>query len=197
MGEGSGRNVQITVAIIGLVGVLGAALIANWGAIFPRSKEPSPPPGPVPVVEVPSPGQAEAPVSPTSLLADSEKLAGEFINAMQRHDVGRLMEMAETPFYYDQQVLASREELRKKLEEAFSGPPEPEGLRIDTLKAQTVADFREAMRSQGMDPERDRVLRALRITDDDVVVRLTSKGEGILLFFRRVDSAPKLVGFWD
>ena len=41
--ESNSHKTQITVALIGLVGVLGAALIANWEKIFSPAKEPTPP----------------------------------------------------------------------------------------------------------------------------------------------------------
>jgi len=36
--QGRGANVQIVVAIIGVIGVLGGALLANWDKIFPPNK---------------------------------------------------------------------------------------------------------------------------------------------------------------
>ena len=40
--QGKSYRIQIAVAVIGLVGVLGAALISNWDKIFPPSPEPEP-----------------------------------------------------------------------------------------------------------------------------------------------------------
>lgn len=42
--EQKGSKIQITLAVIGLIGVLGAAIIANWDKLFP----PQPPKGPEP-----------------------------------------------------------------------------------------------------------------------------------------------------
>jgi hypothetical protein len=45
--EGTGNSsarIQIIVALIGLLGVLAAALIANWNSVFPKSTAPSTPP---------------------------------------------------------------------------------------------------------------------------------------------------------
>jgi hypothetical protein len=57
-------KVQITVATIGLVGVLGGAMIANWDRIFPPPPSPTPRPtatvvGPTPSPEAPATSQAD------------------------------------------------------------------------------------------------------------------------------------------
>lgn len=46
--DGSGARVTITVAVIGLIGVLGSAMIANWDKLARRGQAP-PPPTPSPV----------------------------------------------------------------------------------------------------------------------------------------------------
>src|SRR2546429_256794 len=52
----SGYRLQITIALISLVGVLGGAVIANWDKLFPPSPNPVPPrpTAPAPTVEPPT-----------------------------------------------------------------------------------------------------------------------------------------------
>lgn len=57
----AGKNTQITVAVISLLGVLGTAIIANWDTIFPPEEnelQSTTRPGTQPSVE--SGGQPEA-----------------------------------------------------------------------------------------------------------------------------------------
>lgn len=62
-GNGSSNRTQIIIAIIGLIGVLGAALIANWTSVFgPSGSEPSAsPPSVVPTVIQDQPADDSSP----------------------------------------------------------------------------------------------------------------------------------------
>jgi hypothetical protein len=89
----SSSRAQIWVATIGLVGVLGGAVIANWDRIFPNNPEPSPTPvvtptpNPTPLpastpTPVPTPTQRPDPSPPAS-----DVIAGRYLMDHQRNRV--------------------------------------------------------------------------------------------------------------
>ncbi len=115
MGEDSkSARTQIIIAIIGLVGVLGTALITQWKEIFPQTpkdnagiaQKPSPPtqqtnlqPTTSPETEKIDNGQdnagiAQKPVPPHEpTVADAERLTGRYLDALQKRDTGSIVEM--------------------------------------------------------------------------------------------------------
>lgn len=60
----SGGNTQVKVAIIGLIGVLGAALIAVLPKLIPSKQSTDPSPTPAPIASSPMPSQTPTPISP-------------------------------------------------------------------------------------------------------------------------------------
>ena len=92
----SGNTVQVVVAIIGVVGALGAAVIANWDKIFPKPPSIEPPAGvgAKPEVKTPIVPKTEA-CSIAGRVFDRDThapLAGVFIDFYTYRDASRIKE---------------------------------------------------------------------------------------------------------
>ena len=48
----------------------------------------------------------------------------------------------------------------------------------------------------GFKPSRDRFLSNMEFSEDAIAVMIEIDGEGVILYFRRVGSELKMVGFW-
>lgn len=212
--EKRSHNTQITVAIIGVVGILGGAAIANWDKIFPPA---TPSPGPEGVIAVPeeradaeperdteqdsesepmpAPERATPPapeLTTDDALTLAEEMTAKWWTAWEQRDIDALMALSGTPFYFDQGVIMSPAEIRAKYTEAMQDGP-AESMHFDSIKASEVGELKQ----QGLLDGRDRILSNMRINDDDIAVILMIQGEGVIYFFRRSGSTLKMAGFWD
>jgi hypothetical protein len=129
----------------------------------------------------------------------AEALAGEWLGAMREHDVDHLVRLAATPYYFDQEILVTRESIADKYRQLFTEKPTvPEGLQIQKIRARTVAEMKE----EGASLQRDRIFGSLSLADSDwgieVHLRTTGLGdEGMMMFAREVGDQLKIVGTWD
>jgi len=130
----------------------------------------------------------------------AEALAGEWFGAMREHDVGHLVRLAETPYYFDQEILVTRASIADKYRALFAQKPEmPEGLQIQKIRARTLKE----MKDEGESLERDRIFHSLSLGDSDwgIEVHIRVPGhdgdEGMMMFARQVDDQLKIVGTWD
>jgi hypothetical protein len=190
------HNTQIIIAIIGVVGILGGAVIANWDKIFPppvtdnssvsdRLELPSDP------ISEPATRIVE-PLSTEQALTRAEEMTAKWLTAWAERDIDGLMALTGTPFYFDQSVLISTTEIRAKYAAALQEKA-TDSIKLDGIKASEVGE----LKLKGMLNDRDRILSNLRINDNDVAVIVMASGEGVIYFFRRVEGTLKMVGFWD
>ena len=128
----------------------------------------------------------------------AEAVAGEWFGAMREHDVDHLVRLAATPYYFDQEILVTRESIADKYRQLFAEKPTmPEGLQIQKIRARTVAEMKE----EGASLERDRIFGSLSLADSDwgieVHLRMPGRDEGMMMFAREVGDQLKIVGTWD
>lgn len=130
----------------------------------------------------------------------AERLAGDWLAALGDHDVGRLVRLAETPYYFDQEIVVNREALADKYRALFAEKPNGlQGVQITKLRARTVAEMKE----EGASLQRDRIFSSLSLGDDDwgieVHMRMANHDgdEGMMMFARVVGDQLKIVGTWD
>ncbi|MDA0339538.1 MAG: hypothetical protein O2910_06830 [Proteobacteria bacterium] len=203
MSEGSGSKIQITVAIIGVVGVLGTAIFANWDKIFPPVQivavnPPAATPNPV---DDPSSGSPveQAPATINELRREAEIIAAQYFEAMQTSDLESLMRLSKPPFFLDQEVGLTASALRQGYTDAIDQrrerPRDP--LTVSRLLSGTIGD----LKAQGTISSNDRMLRAMNLKDDDLVVAMFFKvrdsEEGVAFYFRRLSNSVELAGLWD
>ena len=130
---------------------------------------------------------------------DAEGLVSRWIAATLARDVPALVGLAETPFYFDQEVLVRREDLASRLQQLFAQRTEAPTWKIQSIRAITVGE----LKAQGQDAQRDRVLNSLSMNDADwrVAVTLSIPGragtEGVAFFVRKINGVMKMVGTWD
>jgi len=189
--EEKGHRVEITVAIIGLVGVLGTAVISNIDKLVQRpatdthssanndTRTPETPPKNVdtqtsetppknvpqtpeiPPKEVPKEVHAELPAETLA-----EQLVSQCVGAILSEDVNTLVTIATVPYFLNSELLVREEDVRKKYDAFFSEPRRREamkGLKIVSLTVKTMA----ARRSEGYDSRNFPVLKELTLSDDD------------------------------
>jgi hypothetical protein len=194
-GEGKDHRTQIIVAIIGLIGTLGVALIGNWGNIRGGDDTSPPLPGPVadttPVDGPVDPGEPPA-LTGTAAKREAERIAGQWVEAIRAGDVETLVRISGVPFYLDQDsFILSESELRTRygemVEEMDEGLPSP-----DSILSYTLAEY-EALGYA----ETDRIVARLNLSPGDLVVGVFFGGEGVAFFFRNLGASLELVGMWD
>lgn len=131
---------------------------------------------------------------------DSERFVGRWMAASLSRDVQTMLDMAEMPFYFDQEILLRREDLERRLQQ--NGARTADNLsawKIQSIRATTVGE----LRAKGEEANRDRVLSSLSMTDSDwqVVVVMampaSSRTEGAAFFVRKTGGVMKMVGLWD
>jgi hypothetical protein len=128
-----------------------------------------------------------------------ERLASDYLAAFRDHDLAQLVSLSETPFYFDQEVVLRREDIRRKYEQLFAEKPNSwEGVQIKSIRASTIAELKQ----QGQDMQRDRVVRSLSMDDSDWAIQVLigmgdSRSEGLMLFARTFNNTLRIVGMWD
>jgi hypothetical protein len=209
MGEDSkSAKTQILIATISLVGVLGAALLANWDKIFPSrpptlqdnlSQKPSTSDQhttaqqTTPMQTTPqqkAPRQAAPVIDNKPTVADAERLTVHYFNAFRQGDVNSLMEMISDPFFVDSNFV-SKDQVRMEFEREINKTASARNLPpVAVLKGQTVADFKA-----GGGPRGDRALSSLRMEDSDFVVSANLEQSSYFwFFFRPQGSSLRMVG---
>lgn len=132
----------------------------------------------------------------------AEKLGSDWFAAFLRHDVAALVQMSDLPFYIDNQIHVTQEDIRKRYEQMTDMEKSREGrpkLQLQRIQVQTIAE----MKSQGYETARDRLLNSLNLNDDDFAILLFVKAEGrdnvegIGLYTRKRGNELKLAGWWD
>lgn len=152
----------------------------------------------------PTAGAQTPPPAPTVSIEarrqQAERLASDWLAAFGDHDVGRLVRLAETPYYFDQEIVVNREALADKYRALFAEKPNGlQGVQITKLRARTVAEMKE----EGASLQRDRIFSSLSLGDDDwgieVHMRMANHDgdEGMMMFARVVGDQLKIVGTWD
>jgi S1-C subfamily serine protease len=143
-------------------------------------------------------------LDPAMILArdrqDAESLVSRWLAAALSRDIQTLVDLAEMPFYFDQEIVVRREDLRAKLEQMSARAADNTAAwKIQSIRATTVGE----LRAKGDEANRDRVLSSLSMTDADwqVVVLVSEPGrsspEGTAFFVRKIGGTMKLVGLWD
>jgi hypothetical protein len=103
--------------------------------------------------------------------------------------------MVDTPFYLDQEILVSIEDVREMYREGLSKSDDLQDVQILSLKGMKISEYR---RTYGGG---DRILSNLRLDDEDVVVIMILGIEGqeqsVMLCFRKVNQEIRMAGFWS
>lgn len=180
--QSSGR-VVIWVAIIGLVGTLGTAVISNWDKLFPQKSS-----------AVPLASNS----SQTNSIVEVEKLAGKWMAAWLNGDSDTFVSLSSEPFFFDHNLVLTKSELRSD----YLKLRKEKGhiwtnLKVSSIKVQTAGELKD----QGHDLSKDRIFRSLNLTLDDyavsVTVDLDGDREGMLLVVRQMADSFEIVGLWD
>src|SRR5438876_240919 len=127
-----GNRLQITLAIIGLVGVLGGAVIANWDKIFTKQGTQAttqssaagaqPNDGNVPGPRASSNGLGTStPQTGGAGQSDIESqgakaLASSYLYALKSGNVNTMMQLSETPYFCNSEIVVSTTDLRSCLQ---------------------------------------------------------------------------------
>jgi hypothetical protein len=150
------------------------------------------------IVQTPTTGTAT--VSIEARRQQAERLAGDWLAAFGEHDIGRLVRLADTPYYFDHEIVVTRESLADKYRAVFAEKPNGlQGVQITKLRARTVAEMKE----EGASLQRDRIFSSLSLGDDDWGVEVHMRvenhdgDEGMIMFARLVGDQLKIVGTWD
>lgn len=143
-------------------------------------------------VPLPEPYPEPYPPDEEADLIKAEKLTGDWLAAFQNQDVDALVQLADTPFFFDQEILMSANQVRESYLLLFEGG-NPEPFKITSLKAKTIYD----LKNEGYDVNQDRIISSLRLNDDDIAVIVMVEQEGIMFVFRRVNDDIRMAGFWD
>ena len=206
-----GRKTFFT-TLPGILSGVAALMVASTTLYFGlRDRRPDPPPpknliaGPsVPAGTAAMPTAATASTMPAVSLEtqrqQAEAVAGEWMGAMLERDVGHVVRLSATPYYFDQEILVTRESIAEKYRQLFvEKPTAPEGMQIQKIRARTVRE----MKDEGESLKRDRIAGSLSLGDSDwgIEVHISLPGregtEGIMLFARQVGDQFKIVGTWD
>jgi hypothetical protein len=176
-------KIVIWVAIIGLVGTLGAALIANWDKFFPSASTQD---------ELPDEMPGTSKLKPK---VELEKLASKWLVAVLDNDVETVVNLSSEPFYFDNEIILTKQKLRSKLLAAFSEMDESPGeITVSSIKVQTARELKE----QGYDLSVDRIFPSMNLTLNDYAVVVTwSNQEGLIMMARQINESFEIVGFWN
>src|SRR5215470_1166454 len=123
MGEDSkSARTQIIIAVIGLVGVLGTALITQWKDIFPQTPKDNA--GIAHQSTTPAQQTTPLPITPAidnkPTVADAERMTARFLEAFQKRDTNSIVQMISVPFFFIKGGLAvSKDEMRTAFESMF------------------------------------------------------------------------------
>lgn len=184
-GKNSAAKITILVAIIGLIGTLGGAVILNWDKIFLSDSK---------NISI-SPETEKPAIDPK---VEVEKLAGKWISAWMNGDADNFIKLASEPFYFDQKIVLTRSVLREEFIQIFNEKGNDwKRITIESIKVLTAREYQE----QGHDLSSDRIFNKLQLTLDDyvviVIMELESRKEGLIMFARREGSEYLIVGTWD
>lgn len=130
---------------------------------------------------------------------EAERLVGRWIAATLSRDIPALLNMAEMPFYFDQEIVVRREDLESRLRPSEARAADNlAAWKIQSIRAITVGE----LRAKGDQANRDRVLGSLSMTDTDwqvavVVAMPGGRTEGAVFFVRKIGGVMKMVGLWD
>lgn len=135
----------------------------------------------------------------------AERLALKWFDAMVTRNFESLAAIVEAPFYFDNELLATRETLENRFRTAMSkgnsgerGGADRPAITIQRVQTKTVAEAR----AEGEGLSHDRFNSSLTLDDADWIVTVIaatagrSSTEGTLLLIRKVDGVLKVVGFW-
>lgn len=138
-------------------------------------------------------------------LERAEKRAGEWATAAAARNVDELTAMSAAPFFLDDGgVLLSPSDIQNKYRAKLkpgadqlppgtdAKDPGEKDVAFDSVTAQPLSDYRKSV---GANAELDRVIGAMRLDDDDIVVIGNTRGVRTILFFRR--KGVKLAGVVD
>ena len=135
----------------------------------------------------------------------AQERAAEWANASAGGNVEALTAMSDPPFFLDDGgALQNQSDIQNKYRAKLVPAPDqlPPGtdakdkgethVGFDAVVAQRVADYRVSV---GSNAELDRVVREMRLGDDDIVIIGNTRGVRTILFFRR--KGVKLAGVVD
>jgi hypothetical protein len=173
---------------------------------------PTPSPGPIPTVAaapaspvVDNPPAAATAVPETFATAtpapspifdprrEAELLGVQYATAILKHDLPTLVERASMPFFMDNRVLLSPDDVRRGYESLFKQPSRDEDVTILRVETRTIGEWK----ARGLDPTHDRLLKSITLSDDDFLVGVTVPNNGLGIYMRRTGGALSVAGWWD
>jgi hypothetical protein len=184
--------------LTGIVGTVIAGVLVYWLTVgiqkdrVPTESGPklTPPAKPTP------PSQPAAPK--TDPRVQVEKLAGKWCRAWLAGDVDTFVNLSSEPFYFDQKVILTKNDLRKAYEDLFR----EKGHRWRTLEVLRIkVQIARELQEQGYDLTKDRIFKSLNLSLDDYAVRVgfryQGREEGMLMMVRKTANGFEVVGAWD
>lgn len=138
---------------------------------------------------------ATALVESDKLDAQAKAIALEFLKALKAEDVGAVMKLVETPFFWDgKENVADREELKRQWVAAFDLKKLME-IEYEVKETVALADLEVGLGSKG----RELLNQVLDKTDRIVIMSLTvgSRKDGIAVMVRLREGQANVAGFSD
>lgn len=129
----------------------------------------------------------------TDYYQEAEKLANDFMNAIKTKNAEAIVAISSTPFYSDNKILTSSEEIRNSFQAMMDARGAGEAFpAITSIKVKKVAQWKK----EGLITS-DRILDNMHITDDDYYAAVFFGQEAVAVAFRFVNKQLKVAGFWD
>ena len=164
MSDSKGPSTEVKVAIIGLIGVIGTAIIANWDKLFlpekPIQKEQK--------VQIATPSDVAAPLEtkrPDHTFQLAESMTRQWFSAYKDADFHTMTELSSPPFAYDSEYLMSKRDILERYRYTFD-EQYATIVKIKTIKSGELGD----MKAAGMVRSDDRVLKNIKLNDTDIAV---------------------------
>lgn len=190
-------------ALITAIGGLIAILLKNPAA------PPSPSPAPATVAAVGASPAADKPPAPATAgpvtLAsaapspavdhrrEAELLGVQYATAMLKRDLPTLVERASMPFYMDNRVLLSPDDVRRGYESLLKQPEKDEDIAISSVETRTIGEWK----ARGLDPTHDRLLKSITLSDDDFLVAVVVPHNALGIYMRRAGGTLSVAGWWN
>lgn len=128
----------------------------------------------------------------------AEALAVSYVNSLIKYEIENLTSQASFPFFSDNEIMLSKEDLRKyyseKLGEASKrGQPNDGRIEITRIKARTIGEWK----TEGYDVSKDRLLRSIQLDDGDFMIGIEYPHNGFAVYTRKVGGVLKIAGWWN
>lgn len=178
--DGKSHRIHVTVALIGLVGVLGTALVANWGTLFPPRIE----------------HEESTAFTFSDAQRQAEEITRRWFKAYQSADIDTLVRLSPPPFYNNDTILTTVADVRERYQALATKGVMKEltkDLSILHIESRSVGDQKNFVSVN------DKRLSEMEVSDDDLVVLMSLSIEGreqeaTAIYFRRLSDRVEMAG---